>query len=337
MSSSIAKPLYALRDLQVKCEGRTILLVRSLDVFEGELTVLIGENGSGKTTLLRVLNGLIAPTEGSAEFCGKSIATDGLGEVRRSTVLVHQSPLLFRGTVGFNVGYGPRIRGLSRAQASEVASRSLRRVGLVDFERRRVSALSGGEQQRVALARALALSPRTLLLDEPTANVDEHSRREIETTIRDVSASGTTVIISTHNMELAYRLCDRLLRMEAGVPEESEDNILKGRIEKVDEQFAYFRSRNALVRCPARQGDFVVAVLACDELIISRRPLDSSARNQLKGVITDVRPSGSLLSVQVDCGIPLRALVTREAALEMGVARGAACVLTFKASAVRLY
>ncbi len=215
--------------------------------------------------------------------------------------------------------------------------RPFRKVGLAGFERRRASALSGGEEQRVALARALALSPRVLLLDEPTANVDEQSRREIEAVIRNVSASGTTVIMSTHNMELAYRLCDRLVRLDVGVPEEAEENILKGRVERIDEHFAYFRAGGALLRGPARQGDFVVAVIACDELILSRKPLDSSARNQLMGTVTEMRPSGSLLTAFVDCGVPVRALITGAAAAEIGVAPGASCVVTFKASAVRLY
>ena len=337
MSSHPAGPLFSIRGLRARFDGRTVLSVDSLAFEEGEVTVLVGENGSGKTTLLRLLNGLIAPAEGGVEFRGNPVAGDGLAAVRRESVLVHQSPLLFRGTVGLNVGYGPRIRGMRRAEAAARGSAALRRVGLPGFERRRASALSGGEEQRVALARALALSPRVLLLDEPTSNVDEQSRREIEAIIRDVSASGTTVIMSTHNMQLAYRLCDRLLRLDAGVPEEVEENILKGRIERIDEQFAYFRSGGTLLRCPARQGDFVVAVLPCDELILSRRPLDSSARNQLEGIVTETRPHGSLLTAVVDCGVPLRALITREAAAEIGVAPGAACVVTFKASAVRLH
>ncbi len=337
MSSTCAAPLFAVRGLRAGFDGTTVLSVESLVIREGEVTVLVGENGSGKTTLLRLLNGLISPAEGCVEFRGKSVADEGRAEVRRDTVLVHQAALLFRGTVRLNVGYGLRIRGLRRAEAGAAASVALRRVGLPGFERRRASALSGGEKQRVALARALALSPRVLLLDEPTANVDEQSRRDIEAVIREASAAGTTVIMSTHNTELAYRLCNRLVRLDAGVPEEAEENILPGRMEGIDEQFSYFRTGEALLRCPARQGDFVVAVLACDELILSRQSLDSSARNQLAGIVTELRPTGSLLTAVVDCGVRLRALITREAAAEIGVAPGAACMVTFKASAVRLY
>jgi tungstate transport system ATP-binding protein len=337
MSSSAARPLFALRGVRTEFGGRVVVTVESLEIKEGEVTVLVGENGSGKTTLLRLLNGLVAPAEGSVEYGGKSLAAEGLAEVRRDTVLVHQSPILFRGTVGLNVSYGLRIRGVGRGEAAMKASSSLQRVGLPGFEQRRSSELSGGEEHRVALARALVLSPRVLLLDEPTANVDEHSVREIEAVIRSVSAYGTTVIVSTHDMELAYRLCDRLVRLDAGIPREAEENILKGRIEKIDEQFAYFRTGDALLRCPARQGDFTVAVLAPEELILSKKPLDSSARNQLHGIVTQTRTTGSLLMALLYCGTTMRAKISREAAEEIGVAPGAPCVVTFKASAVRLY
>jgi len=337
MSDHPGFPLFALRGLRARFEERTVLAVETLDFEEGKVTVLVGENGSGKTTLLRILNGLIQPAEGSVAFRGMPLHGEGLARVRKESVLVHQAPLLFRGSVGTNVSYGVRLRGAGRTVAGVKAAEALRCVGLGGFERRRASTLSGGERQRVALARALALSPRVLFLDEPTANVDAESRHEVEKIIGDMSRSGTTVIMSTHNRELGYRLSDRLVRLDDGIPAEAEENVLRGRVEKIDEQFAYFRAGEALLRCPARQGSFVVAVLPWDELILSARPLESSARNQLHGRVTRKQPFGTLLRVTVDCGVLLDALVTGEAASELGVEEGAACVVTFKASAVRLY
>ena len=339
MSSGRTPPLFWMSAVRARYDGRTVLAVDSLAIEEGRITVLVGENGSGKTTLLRILNGLAAPEEGEVRYRGLSISDDGLAAVRSASVLVHERPLLLRGSVGFNVGYGLRVRGLSRGEARARAGAALVRVGLPGFESRRAAALSGGERQRVALARALALEPRVLLLDEPTANLDAASRREIESIVRRARESGVSVIMSTHDADLAYRLSDRMVRLEAGVPRESEENILKGRVEQIDEQYAYFRAGEAVLRCPARQGDFVVAVIAFDELIISRQPLDSSARNQLRGTVTAVtaRPTPGLLAVTVDCGVPLTALVTRESAAELGVEPGASCVVTFKASAVRLH
>jgi len=138
-------------------------------------------------------------------------------------------------------------------------------------------------------------------------------------------------------------LCDTLLRMEAGRVVEPEENILRGAVERTDEQFTRFRAvdapgeAGAQILCPARQGQFRVAVVPMNELILSRTPLDSSARNRLRGTVTEVERIAGLLRVSVDCGVILKALVTPAAAAEIGVAAGRDLVVTFKASAVRLY
>jgi molybdopterin-binding protein len=336
-SARTGPPLFALRGLRVRFEERTVLSVDALELEEGKVTVLVGENGSGKTTLLRILNGLIQPAAGVVEFRGQPLVGDGLARVRSESVLVHQSPLLLRGSVGYNIRYGVRLRGMGHPETDAKVAEALRHVGLDGLEHRRASSLSGGEKQRVSLARALALFPRVLFLDEPTASVDAESRHAVEKVIREMSAAGTTIIMSTHNRELGYRLSDRLLRLDGGLPAEVDENVLRGSVERIDEQFAYFRAGEALLRCPARQGRFVVAVIPCDELILSPRPLASSARNQLAGVVRGIQPAGNLLRVTVHCGTLLKALITRESADELGVEVGAACMVTFKASAVRLY
>lgn len=340
---------YGLRHL---FDGREVLSIDRLAVAEGGVTVLVGENGSGKTTLLRILNGLLAPASGSVFFRGLPIAGDGGGAslapgraaVRARSVMVHQLPLVFRGTVGQNVGFGLRIRGLPKDEIARRVSGALEQVGLPGFAGRRATALSGGEMQRVCLARALALEPEVLLLDEPTANVDPDSRSVVERLIRVRARSGVSVVMSTHVMETAYRLCDTLVTMEAGRIAEPDENILPGAVEGTDEQFTRFRaaaaSRGApgpLILCPARQGEFRVAVIPMHELILSRSPLESSARNRLRGIVTAVERRAGLLSVSVDCGTVLKALVTTSAASEVDVAVGRDLVVTFKASAVRLY
>jgi tungstate transport system ATP-binding protein len=344
MSESSTAPLFDVRGLQAGFDGVTVISVDSLQLPEGGIIVLIGENGSGKTTLLRLLNGLLTPTAGLISYRGQRIDDGGLAALRAQSVMLHQAPLLFRGSVLQNVAFGPRIRGVARSETHERCRQALLRVGLPGFEKRRASSLSGGEKQRVALARALALRPRVLLLDEPAANVDPQSRTLVEAVIRETAAEGTTVIMSTHTMEMAYRLSDTLHRMEGGKILPASENILKGSVEARDEQFTHFRaggttsaSSGALLRCPARDGEFRVAVLSYDELILSREPLVSSARNQLRGKVIAATEEGGLLRVSIDCGVVLHSLVTRASARELGVATGSDCVVTFKASAVRLY
>jgi molybdopterin-binding protein len=365
MSDRVGRPLFMVRGLRAGFEGTTVLSVDELAIAEGGITVLVGENGSGKTTLLRVLNGLMEPFAGTVEFRGlptwagagaleggapadgRALA-EGRALVRARTVMVHQAPLLFRGSVLQNVGYGLRIRGLPREEIVRRAARALGRVGLQGFEARRASGLSGGEKQRVALARALALELPVLLLDEPTANVDPASRGAVERVLLDAAAAGVTVVMSTHATDSAYRLCDTLVRLDAGRNVPSAENILTGFVESVDEQFTRFRVAatgsargtarpGPLLLCPARQGDFRVAVLPMDELLLSTGPLVSSARNQLRGRVTGIERLDGLLRVTVDCGAPLQSLITPSAASELGVAPGRELVVTFKASAVRLY
>ena len=344
MSETSSPLLFEISGLRAGFDGITVISVDSLRLSEGGITVLIGENGSGKTTLLRLLNGLLSPTAGGISYRGRRMDDGGLSALRGESVMLHQVPLLFRGSVLQNVGFGLRIRGVARPEILDRCRQALQTVGLPGFEKRRATSLSGGEKQRVALARALALRPRVLLLDEPASSADPQSRALVEAVIRDTAAEGTTVIMSTHTMELAYRLSDTLHRMEGGKILPPAENVLKGSVEAQDEQFTHFRaegaksaSGGALLRCPARDGDFRVAVLPYNELILSREPLASSARNQLRGKVMAVTEEGGLLRVSIDCGVILHSLVTRASARELGVATGSACVVTFKASAVRLY
>ena len=342
-AAAASSPLFEVRGLRASFDGNPVLRIDDLSIAEGGVTVLVGENGSGKTTLLRILNGLLEPAAGSVDFRGLPLAGPGRAAVRAHSVMVHQLPLLFRGTVAQNVGYGLRIRGMPKAEISDRVAGALEEVGLPGFAPRRATALSGGEMQRVCLARALALASGVLLLDEPTANVDPDSRYVVERVVRDRARAGVSVVMSTHAMETAYRLCDTLLRLEAGRVAEPEENILKGAVERTDERFTQFRavgapgSSGALLICPARQGQFRVAVVPMNELILSRTPLDSSARNRLRGRVTAVERIAGLLRVSVDCGVVLKSLVTPSAAVEFGIAVGRDLVVTFKASAVRLY
>ena len=337
MSDHPGVPLFSVRGLEATVDGRAVLFIDRLSIPERGITALVGENGSGKTTLLRVLNGLLSPTAGSVEFRGMPVGASGM---RMQSVLMHQAPLLFRGTVAQNVGYGLRLRGVARQERARRGAHALERVGLQGFEGRRASALSGGERQRVALARAIVLETPVLLLDEPTSSVDPDSRAVVEQVISESAAAGVTVIVSTHATDIAYRLGDSMVRLEAGRVAPLQENILKGTVEGTDEHFTRFRVAGRggpVLLCPARQGSFRVAVIPIGDLLLSSAPLDSSARNQLRGWVTGIEPAEGLLRVSVDCGAILCALVTRDSAEELRVTPGREIVVTFKASAVRLY
>ena len=147
----------------------------TLSVEPGELVALLGPSGCGKTTALKVVAGLLSPTRGDVRIGGESVL--GVPPERRGAAMVFQKPLLFpHMTVEGNVGFGLRMRGVSRGEARERVERALKRVRMGGFAGRKPGALSGGQQQRVALARALVPEPRLLLLDEPLSALDSNLR-----------------------------------------------------------------------------------------------------------------------------------------------------------------
>lgn len=160
---------------------RTVLNLSELDIRAGEILGIRGHNGSGKSTLLRIIALLEPPDSGTLLFEGRPAGTEDL-HLRRQVTLLLQTPYLLSRSVASNVAYGLRVRGIS--SASELQNRiaaSLLAVGLdpAVFLHRRRHELSGGECQRVALAARLALRPRVLLMDEPTASVDQQSAERI--------------------------------------------------------------------------------------------------------------------------------------------------------------
>ena len=187
----------------------------SLEVRRGELLGIVGPSGSGKSSLLRLLNRLDEPTSGTVYLEEQDYRNIPPRELRRRVGMVTQRPFLFPGDIASNLRFGPAQRG--EALADEEIGRLLERVGLPGFATRNVANLSGGEQQRVSLARALANRPEILLLDEPTAALDEQAKIGIEGLIRGlVDSGGQTFILVTHDREQARRVCDRVAMMEQG-------------------------------------------------------------------------------------------------------------------------
>jgi ABC-type iron transport system FetAB ATPase subunit len=170
-------------------------------------TAILGPSGSGKSTLLRLLNRLADPDEGSVRFHGEDVRRMDPLELRCRAVLVPQLPAPLPGSVADNVCYGPALRG------EEVDPlRLLELAGLdASYAERGCTRLSVGEQQRVMLARALALDPEVLLLDEPTAALDERAKRGVEETLARLTCS---TLLVTHERAQAERLAQRVVELD---------------------------------------------------------------------------------------------------------------------------
>ncbi|MBO5502466.1 MAG: energy-coupling factor transporter ATPase [Clostridia bacterium] len=195
----------------------------SLTIEDGELIGLLGHTGSGKTTLVQHLNGLIKPTEGKVLVDGldTSDKNTSLLEVRRKVGLVFQYPeyQLFEETVAKDIAFGPKNLGLSEAEIDQRVRTAMEKVGL-DYEEiaeRSPFELSGGQMRRVAIAGVLAMQPKVLVLDEPTAGLDPAGRRSILDMIRQLhAAGGLTVIMVSHSMDDISTLATRLIVMSKG-------------------------------------------------------------------------------------------------------------------------
>jgi putative ABC transport system ATP-binding protein len=204
--------LFALENVTYRRGGRPVLADLSVELVEGA-TALVGPSGAGKSTLLRLLNRLADPDEGIVRYLDRDVRDYDVLALRREVGLVPQLPALLPGTVAENVSYGPRLKG----EACDV-DRSLELAGLARaFAARAAQRLSIGEQQRVMLARALALEPAVLLLDEPTAALDERARDAVEQTFLELRERlSASLVLVTHDQAQARRLADRVLVLEDG-------------------------------------------------------------------------------------------------------------------------
>ena len=240
----------------------------SLEIEAGEFVALLGPSGCGKTTLLRMIAGFENVSCGTIAFDGQTIAGDGahVPPERRNAAIVFQSYALWpHMSVGENVAYPLRVRGLRSAGRRAKIAEALAAVDLTGFEDRRPSDLSGGQRQRVALARCLAMEPSVVLLDEPLANLDVDLRAAMEDTFRQFhERTGATMVYVTHDQAEAMAMADRIAVMREGrILEIGEPSRLYA--EPRSEAVARFIGKGQVVDCevvgPPEGGAIVVRLL----------------------------------------------------------------------------
>lgn len=201
----------ALESVSYVAGGRTIIDALSCEIGAGPRSVILGPNGAGKSVLMRLCHGLLLPSSGRVVWRGMRNGTRP-----REQAMVFQRPVMLRRSALANVTYGLKLAGVGRRERELRAQDVLDAVGLALVAHKPARVLSGGEQQRLALARAWALGPEVLFLDEPTANLDPGATREVETIVGQIHASGTKIVMTTHNLGQARRLGDEILFINAG-------------------------------------------------------------------------------------------------------------------------
>ena len=200
--------------------GPAALAGVSVRIEAGSKTAIVGPNGAGKSTLLLMLNGMLRPASGEVRFSGQPLAYDNrsLRELRRRVGFVFQNPdvQIIAPTVEADVAFGPVNLGHPPDAVRQAVHDALGYVGLRGYEKRPPHHLSGGEKKRVAIAGILAMEPSVLVFDEPTNTLDPASSEEVMELLDELASGGRTVLVSTHDVELAYRWADSIVLMEQG-------------------------------------------------------------------------------------------------------------------------
>jgi cobalt/nickel transport system ATP-binding protein len=202
----------------------------TFSIKKGARVALVGPNGAGKTTLLLMCNGVLEPTKGRVLFNGEPLQynSSSLRKIRKKVGLVFQNSdtQLFAPTIYQDVAFGPLNLGMTPDEIKATVTRSLAAVGLSGYEKRPPHQLSGGEKKRAAIAGTLAMEPEVLVFDEPTSSLDPAGAADLMELLDELNSQGKTIIISTHDVELAYLWADQIILMNkgtvihAGTPEE---------------------------------------------------------------------------------------------------------------------
>jgi cobalt/nickel transport system ATP-binding protein len=210
----------------------------SFHIKPGEKIALVGPNGAGKSTLLQMFNGMIRPTSGTILFDNEPVRydRDALRQLRKRVgfVLQNSDRQIIAPTVYQDAAFGPANLGYDEPAIHNAVALALRQVGLEGFERRPPHHLSGGEKKRVAIAGVLAMDPDVLVFDEPTSGLDPSGSEDLMELLDELNHDGKTIIISTHDVELAYPWADRaILLLDGKILEEDVPDVAFGNLDHV--------------------------------------------------------------------------------------------------------
>lgn len=329
----------------------------NLEIDKNEYFVILGPTGSGKTVLLELIAGLQKP-DGGEIFWGEKPITYLQPEERKIAMVYQDYQLFPHLNVRENILFGLKVRNCSKKDQEQALDKIVSLFGIEHLLLRSTENLSGGELQRVALARALITSPEILLLDEPLSALDPDTSEKFQEDLKRLHKElGTTTLHVTHDFNEALYLAERLAVMrcgrilQAGRPEivfqkpESDfiarftggKNIFRGRVEKGHQgKVVRINSEVKIKVVTEREGE-VNLLIRPEDIIVSPKPLESSARNSLAGKLKFIQNRFSFVELKVDTGINLTVYITRQSLEEMKLREGSRVYLTFKASAVRVF
>lgn len=234
-----------------------------LTIGTGEFFGLLGPNGAGKTTTISMMSTVLLPTEGEIFIDGQRLDRKASAQKRKLSVITQEYSMRQDMTMDEVMEYQGRLYGMPRNVIREKSEELLEFVGLTEFRRRTVRHLSGGMKRKLMVCRALLIEPEILLLDEPTAGMDALSRRQMWNLLRQVNGQNMTIVLTTHYMEEAQALCDRVALINRGVlqkldsPDALIDELGAYAVDETSEdglKSSYFHDRNEAIDYLSKAG-----------------------------------------------------------------------------------
>ena len=315
----------------------------TLDVKEGEFFVILGPSGSGKTVILEMIAGLLKPD---------SVDIIGMNNVKKG--FIYQDYMLFPHLNVFkNIAYGLHVAKMDKNEIQSIVNAISAQLEIECLLDREVQNLSGGEKQRVAIARAMAISPDIYLFDEPTSALDRNLRVKTRQMFMNLHKNtGSTFVHVTHDFEEALSLADRIgILMDGRIVQcgKPDDLFNHPRTKEVADFLGYrnvfggiiangkFNSNGVNVAVPLENVEFAYIAIRSDEIIISKKRVDSSARNALKGKVKSIIKKSAGVEVILDTGVDLSVDITRQSFEELGIQTGETMWATFKVSSIKVF
>lgn len=204
-------------NISISLSGKLVLNIEHLAVAAHQCTLLTGRNGSGKTTLFKIMSGLLKPDSVNIDYQGLKLNwKQARPYIQKDIIYLHQQPYLFDASVADNIAYGLYRSGENKASAHRKVLQALDWADLSHLAHRQARQLSGGEKQRIALTRARILSPRLLLLDEPTSSMDTDAKKQTSALLQRLKSEGISIMISSHESHTVEHIADHHLHLENG-------------------------------------------------------------------------------------------------------------------------
>ncbi len=315
----------------------------NITISEGEYFVLLGPSGSGKTKTIELIAGLLNPDSGSIS-----------GVEGKQTGLIYQDYMLFPHlNVYENIAYGLRFRDLRKDEIRKKVENVSEEFGISHLLHKKIEMLSGGEKQRTAIARATILSPDIYIFDEPTSALDRTLKEMTRSLFRKFhKRTGKTFIHVTHDFEEAISLADKIgiifngEIVQTGTPDEifkcpasktvadflGFKNVIKGEVKN-----GIFNSDGVNIAVNGEDSSLTYIAVRSDDILLSEKEIESSARNSFIGEVTDIYKRSSGVEVIVDVGLPFIVEITRKSFDDMSIKEGSRLWVTFKVSSVRVF